>query len=146
MQPPPLFTPMYEFKGIIAQVWQRWFHALSEPRFYDRGDPITPDFTVADFTTDATWRDLSLASIVPAGAVAVVLKVILKDDAVGSQIAFRKNGNAYIYNTGELRTQAVDVVLTGDIYVFLDAGRIIEYYGSNLAFTGITVTVKGWWL
>jgi len=112
--------------------------------FVDRGDPVAHDFSLANFTTDGTWRDLDLSTIVPAGAKAVLVKVIISDGAVNSQFALRKNGNTNTVTSANLRTQAVDVYHDGDMVVALDGNRFIEYYGDNLTFSAIYLSVKGW--
>lgn len=113
--------------------------------FTDRGDPAAYDFTVGDFTTDATWRTLDLSSIVPAGAKAVSMHIKLKDELLSSAMNFRKNGNAEEYNTSTLRIQSTNVTNDLDLVVACDVNRIIEYYGSDLTFTTINLTIKGWW-
>ena len=60
-------------------------------QYVDRGDPSSWDFQEGDLTTDNTWRDLDLSSIVPSGAVAVHLYVLIKDDTANKNIKFRKN-------------------------------------------------------
>lgn len=147
MQPAPLLSPFYEAKDIITQVWQRWFNLVSKScQFIDRGDPSAADFTQATLTTDATWRDLDLSSIIPESAVAVLLAVDIRDDAVGSSLLFRKNGNANNKTISGLNTQVLNVTLYSDCVVFCDTARIIEYYGANVTFTAINITVKGWWI
>lgn len=115
-------------------------------KYYDRGDPAAFDFTVDSFTTDGTWRDLDLSAIVPSGAVLVLLFVQVTDDAVNSWISFRANGNANTINAPSLRTQVANQINEAQIIVPLDAGRVIEYCGKNLAFAAINVVVCGWWL
>jgi len=114
--------------------------------YVDRGDPAAYDFAVGDFTTDGTWNDLDLSGIVPAGAKAVHLFMVLVDDAAGSLLLFRKKGNTSIFNVAGGSTQVVGVDFDCDIIVSCDANRVIGYYGSNLAFTTINLVVKGWWI
>ena len=113
-------------------------------KLVNRGDAATWDFELADFTTDTAWHRLDLSSIVPSDAIMVKLFVRIKDGAIDSYILFRKRGNAYSYNRSELRTQVANQFTSGDIDVFCDSNQVIEYYGSNLTFTKIDVTVKGW--
>jgi len=111
--------------------------------FYDRGDPASYDKT--DFTTDGAWHDWDLSAIVPAGAKAVLLFVQIKDDAVGSYLGFRENGNSNAYNVSTIRTQVANIFADGDLICACDSSRIIEYIGSNLAFVTTQAVVKGWW-
>lgn len=113
--------------------------------YHDRGDPATVDFETADFTTDNTWRDLDLSAIVPAGAKAVHFWTAIKDDAVSSDMRYRKNGNTSSVNMAQVTTQVANVTRNADITVACDTNRIIEYRGDNLTFTDIVLIVRGWW-
>jgi hypothetical protein len=113
--------------------------------FVDRGDPSAADFTQASLTTDATWRDLDLSAIVPDGAKAVCLYVNVVDDTV-NYVGFRKNGNSNANNISIVRAQVANVAVAGILTVELSSARVIEYIASNVTFTTIAITVKGWWL
>ena len=113
--------------------------------YVDRGDPASNDFEKEDLTTDGTWNDLDLSSIVPANAEAVLLYVAIDDDAVSSQIAFRKNGNTNEQALGRVRVQVANVYVDADMVISLDSNRVIEYKATNTTFTGISICVKGWW-
>lgn len=110
----------------------------------NRGDPSAVDFTQAVLTTDNTWRDLDLSNIIPQGTKAVLLYVKLTDDAAGSELSFRKNGNYNAINISTVATQVVNISVYADVFVFCDTNRKIEYKGSNLAFTAISISIKGW--
>lgn len=111
-----------------------------------RGDPDSEDWTVGDFTTDETWRDLNLSAIVPAGALAALIRVQLNDNATDSKLLLRKKGNQYSQNASGVRTQAIGVWADADLVVFCDTNRVIQYYGDNVAFVGINVVIKGWFI
>lgn len=110
----------------------------------DRGDATAVDFAMAALTTDNTWRDLDLSAIVPKGAKAVLLYVKITDNAAESLLSFRKNGNYAAYNMSTIATQVANVSVYADVFVFVDKDAKIEYRGSNLAFTDISIVVKGW--
>lgn len=113
---------------------------------YDRGDPAAADFTLATpLTTDGAYHDLDLSSIVPAGAKMVCLRVLVEDNAAGSYVRFRKNGNTNDLNYGEIYTQVSGVLNSADIIVACDVNRVIEYKATSTTFTGISITVKAWW-
>lgn len=115
-------------------------------RYVDRGDPAAWDFAVANFTTDGTWRDLDLSSIVPAGAVLVHYRMNLQDDLVASEVAYRKNGNSNGFNATGTRIQVANQVMVVDGFVACDSGRIIEYWATNTTFSVINFSVRGWWI
>lgn len=112
--------------------------------FVDRGDPAAADFT--SFTTDSYWHDLDLSSIVPSGAKAVLLGLELLDDAAGSYFLVRKNGNSNAYNADKIRTQVANISMDGNLIVFVDANRVIEYRAAAVTFSSIEMVVRGWWI
>jgi hypothetical protein len=118
----------------------------SGDEYVDRGDPVNYDFTLGDFTTDATWRDLDLSAVVPAGAVLVLLACSLEDNASGSIMLWRKNGNTNNVARDGQRTQVQNAKIEDSVIVACDSNRVIEYYGTNTAFTAINVTIIGWWI
>ncbi len=61
---------------------------LAPGAFVDRGDPSGYDKT--SWTTNGTWVDWDLFSIVPPGAKAIVIKMGIQDDAAGNVIPFAK--------------------------------------------------------
>jgi hypothetical protein len=121
-------------------------YLTSHVGFVDRGDPTAYDFTLASLTTDNTWRDLDLSVIVPSNSKAVALMVEVNDDAVGSYIGFRKNGNTSSYNSVYTYTQVSGVLDSNVVIVFCDSNRIIEYIASNTTFTAINISVIGWFI
>jgi hypothetical protein len=144
MQPAPLKARFFETKDLISRSWQRWFNLVSQVGYVDRGDPSAYDFTEATLTTDATWNDLDLSSIVPKGAVEVRLYFRIKAATVGRHLLFRENGNANAINRGGAITQVANEWAYGETNVTLDKNCVIEYYGSNITFTEIDIVVRGW--
>ena len=114
--------------------------------FTDRGDPAAFDFAVGVLTTDGSWYDLDLSSVVPANAIAVLLGVNVNDDTIGQSIAFRKNGNSNSIATSSVRTQVANQQIEMDVVVACDANRVIEYITDNNTFTAINIKIKGWWI
>jgi len=114
-------------------------------QFHDRGDPASADWTEATLITDNVWRDLDCSSIVPAGAVAILFRAYIVDDAVGSAFLMRKNGNSNVWVGPGCRIQVANVGADGDFIVACDANRVVEYKTSPTTFTNIYLTVSGWW-
>ena len=110
----------------------------------DEGDSSAVDFTASNLTTDATWRDLDLSTKIPKGVKWVILQVEVKDDATASELSFRKNGYYNTVNIGRIATQVANVSNYGDIVVQVDKDGKIEYKGSNLTFTTINITIRGY--
>jgi len=145
MQPAPIQTPIMEGNN-LSRTWINWFNQLSRLGYHDIGDSAAADFDEGDLTTDNTWNDLDLSGIVGTGVKLVHLYVTVSDGAAGSVLGFRQNGNANAWNAGFVRTQVADVYMDADIFVLTDEDGVIEYRGSDLAFTTIDITVRGWYL
>ena len=119
-------------------------------RFVDRGDPAAWDWletgSKAVLNTDGTWRDLDCSAIVPVGAVAILFRIVLYDDALASTLTLRKNGNTNAFGATGCRTAAINVYVEGSVTIPCDANRVVEYLGDNLAFTFAIVHIIGWFV
>ena len=114
--------------------------------YVDRGDVADADFDIDDLTTDFTWNDLDLSSIIPSGATAVYLRVLMEDDQASSVLNFRKNGNTNVWNSPTTRTPAANVSGDSAFVVPVDSNGVIEYRGTNRTFTFIYIVVMGWYI
>jgi hypothetical protein len=119
---------------------------LSVNGFADIGDVGSYAFQVGDLTTDGAYHDLDFSALpwVPYGATRVFLTVTVQDDAAGSTITFRKNGNSNEVNNAPCTTQVANVPISYDIEVSLDANRKAEYKATNTTWTTINIAVRGW--
>jgi len=114
--------------------------------FKDRGNPSEVDYDTGDFTANDDWVDMTL-SMIDTGATAVALHVVIMDNAAGSSVAFRKNGNTNIYNIAQASTQVANVASVHDIVVGVDSDKKIEIlYQEDISLTQLNVTVVGWWM
>lgn len=129
-------------KGSQATVKDR-LDTLKIPEV-NRGDPADRDFDAGDFITDYTWRDLDLSAIVPAGAKAVSITGYVLDDVAYSTLEFREKGNTNIFNRIVGSTPAANVADYFNGRVWCDTNRVIQYRGKNVTFTGIGLTITGW--
>lgn len=111
--------------------------------FVDRGDPAAVDWDETDLTADGAWHDLDLSSIVPAGAVCVMLRVRL--EARVQSLHFRKNGNSNEINTTGVETGGGAGIMHQDLFVAPDSNAVIEYKLSG-PITSAEITVGGWWI
>lgn len=114
------------------------------PAFVDRGDPAAVDKAIGDFTTDATWRDLDLSSIVPDGAKAIALQVAVRNNTQPNGVQFRKKGNSNTINVSYVRISVNDVIVNQDVIVPCSTARVIQYNADNVTWTTLNVTVKGY--
>jgi len=113
-------------------------------KYVDRGDPAAFDFTLGNFTTDGGWHDLDLSGIVPAGTIAVDLRVQVQDELNTAAVNFRKKGNVNTVNVLRCSTHYDDDLLDTFGFVFCDVNRKIQYASNDLTFTAINFLVRGW--
>jgi len=106
-----------------------------------------PDRQVGDFITDGTFKvdGFSLAGIIPLGTIAVRLKFDVTDDAAGSSFLVRRDA-VNIYNSAAVVTQVANIPRNAIRDISIDSDRLLDYLGSNLAFTLIDITVLGWYI
>lgn len=109
-----------------------------------KGDVSANYFSVSDFTTDGTWRDLDLSSIVPTGTVWVLLKIGLKANAAPKYAKFRKNGYSNEINIITTNTQVANQYIEYQEWVEVDADRIIEYNIGAATWANIDILVVGY--
>jgi len=114
--------------------------------FVDRGDPLGWDFATGSFTTDDTWRDLDLSSIVPKNAKAVLLRILLRDDVIGSTIQLRKKGNSNDTNVVWFAEPYTDTYFSTDAICPISDNQKLQYKATNTTFTDLFLSIKGWWI
>lgn len=114
-------------------------------KFVDRGDPSSYDKVLANWTTDGTWRDWDLSSVVPAGAVAIVLRLSGYCNPT-AQVAFRKNGNSNAINISACNFTVISVWFEFVVIVPCSTARVIEYNAGNVTWGALNSAVVGWLL
>lgn len=121
-------------------------YEVGEPlNFVNRGDPSAADFVLSGLTTDGTWRNLDLSSILPVGVLAIILKVIINAASQGRDFSFRKDGNVNSINAGIVGIQVSSVSFFAIVIVAVPPSRIIEYKATNATWAFVNLTVMGWW-
>lgn len=139
----------YFFKMLIRKLESMYAdiaNGLNNSNSYeDRGDPSAYDKTLTDFTTDNSWHDLDLSSVVGAQAKAIHMRIVVTDNAAGSFVQFRKKGNSNTYNCALIYTQVADQELHNEVIVACDKNQKIQYRTTNTTFTTINLVVKGWY-
>lgn len=113
-------------------------------KYYDRGDPASEDFSVADFSKDGVWHTLDLSSIVPEGTVAVYLRVRMVSNLANNHISLRKKGNFYDINRAVVALQVANLMYYQDKWVACDSNRKIEYRIPAGYWPTIDVSVRAW--
>ncbi len=115
-------------------------------KYTDRGDPDGFDFTRSDFTTDTTWKELDVSSIVPAGTVFILVHLIINSSTPSAKITFMKNGNTYDDNAAWGKMQVSARQLAQDIFISLDSDRKLTYKADNTSWTLINFVIAGWFI
>ena len=105
------------------------------------------DFTVANFITDGNAHPdgLNLASIVPAGAKAVKLLLIINDDAIGTFLHIYRDA-AHGLNTAAVTVYNANVESRAIQDVAIDNDRLMDYITMNTSIAFIWVVVLGWYI
>ena len=124
-----------------APTWET--PAAAGESWTDRGDEAGWDFLQSDLTTDNTWRDMDLSSIIGTNQATVFLRVSITE-TVGRSIQFRENGNTTTVNASVCVVPVSSQNIQYDINVRTDTSGIIEYKASNVAWSSISILVKGW--
>ena len=113
-------------------------------KYFDRGDPSSEDFDETDLNVELSWTDIDLSGIVPAGAVAVLLAVMLNTVEANATMQLRKNGNSNFIEGDGLTVQVANQSVRSHFWLACDTARKIEYYLSPATWSTINVTVKAW--
>lgn len=103
------------------------------------------DKGIGDFTADGNWHvnGLDLSGVVPVGAVAVVLRLSLRDDAAGSRLEIRQNVTADEAMLVQY-TQVTNITIESHATLPIDGDRLLDYRATNLVFITIDLIVLGW--
>jgi len=115
------------------------------PRYVSAGNKAAADLTLADFTLDNAWHNLSLAALVPPGTQLVHSILAIRNTGIGKHAHFKHPDYAADNNASQTTIQAANNWLIHDIAVPLDSSRQIKYKFSVGGWTHIYVSVKGWW-
>ncbi len=116
-------------------------------QYVNRGDPAGWDFEVGDFTTDNTWRDLDLSSIIPVEAKLVHFRGSIEDGITGEDVIFKTKGydNEGSSVSGNILIANIDQEYS-DWFIEPDDDRLIVYKASNTVWTKLSLLVRGWFI
>lgn len=120
-------------------------HTAHGATFVDRGDAAAYDWIETDLTRDAAWHDLDMSPPVPAGALAVLLRVRMSAVLPGNYIGFRKKGDTNGFNESWCYVQANGISIGYDVILTVDGSENIQYFTTANA-TSIDMVVGGWWI
>ena len=112
--------------------------------FVDRGDADSADFDLFSLTTDNNWHDLDLSGIVPAGAKAVLVTVVLLSATASTSLTLRKKGNTLEVNVARMTTTVANLTHIADLACPISTTRFIQYNILDIPWTFLSLSVKGW--
>lgn len=114
--------------------------------FVDRGDPQLVDLQTADFTFDGEEHDISLPSIVPANAKAVLMELTLSATTYSVTMYLRKKENIYFVNGAAITTQRVGTTMNADVILGIGPSNKLTYMSYGATILEFFIVVKGWWI
>lgn len=104
------------------------------------------ELTDAEITCDATWRDLDLSGIIPAGAYAAVMCVFVIASSSSKGFYLQAKDHSGGYNVVFTISQVANVSnCSSSLIVLLDANRVIQYNG-HADMTTVGIAVRGWFI
>lgn len=116
-------------------------------QFIDRGDPASFDWTESSgLTLDNAFHtlDSSAKTSVPTGASAVLLRVLVTDNAAGTRIDFKEVGNSNNVNNPAVWSPLANAKIVADVIVKVDSEGDFQYR-ANTDMDSIEVSIAGWW-
>lgn len=104
-------------------------------------------YAIGGLTADGAWHNDSLdfTGVVPAGAIGIVLRVSISDDAVGSVVGIRHDAGSSV-SLRTMRTQVANVINEQNFFLPLEADRLMDYNISNLVWTSVDIAVIGYFI
>jgi len=95
-----------------------------------------------------TWNPIDLSGIVPVGARAVNLKVLIRDNQAGNFMLFGRNGDNNLVSSSIIYSNPSNNFNSQELTVPLDDNRFIEWYSNTtlIAWTEYFIVVIGWWI
>ncbi|MCK5602356.1 hypothetical protein KAR91_10815, partial [Candidatus Pacearchaeota archaeon] len=87
------------------------------PCFVDRGDPGAADFNQGNIIADGFPHDLDFSAIVPDGATAMTISIIVRSFAIQNFIFMYTKGNVNLFNSSSIWTQVALIEIAADFIV-----------------------------
>jgi len=123
-----------------------FFSRANGSKYTDRGDLASPDFTLGDFNTDNTARDLDLSGKVPKGTKQVILEFFCNAIEAGASVGFHCGG----YSNWSNQLRAYNLVEPQGVrcwgIISCDANRVIQYKITDSTWSAIDLNIVGWLL
>lgn len=112
--------------------------------WHDRGEILCPDYELGDLTEDDAFHDLDLSGIVGAAVRLVLLRVRIAGAADHNRVIFKRKGATENPNISFVYVFPTVHNFDTSIWAYTDAAGKIEYKFSNVVWTYIELSVRGW--
>jgi len=122
-----------------------FFKRRAGTRWYDRGDISSVDYTKDTLTTDGTWKDLDISGVVGVGKKLVLIQGYLSENTSRAEFGVRTKGYVNEVNVDSCMTQIGGVGITHCFMVYTNADGVIQYFGENITWVYLNLTIRGWW-
>ncbi len=114
------------------------------PKFVDRGELSDFDYIIGDLTSDETYRDLDISSIVGVGERLVMLQVQAAAIVAGATLFnITKGHTAYVNRAGLI----IPYDTGGEeqtMWIKTNASGVIQYMLSNTTWMYCNIVIRGW--
>lgn len=112
--------------------------------YVHRGVAASQDFEAGDLTIDGSFHDLDLSGIIDAGAVLVLIHVVMLGDAADKEVTMLPTGNDSNYAAVQCQTQVANVRRDCQMWVEPDGDRKTRYKVESATWAQLSFTVQGW--
>lgn len=110
-----------------------------------RAEQAGYDFDATSLTQDSNFHTLSLASIIPANAKLVHLRIGASHASAGRYFRIATVGDTQSIRTVSVATQVANII--NETNGFIDCtGQQIAYWATSGTFVALRLTIMGWFL
>lgn len=114
-------------------------------RYVHRAEQTAYDFTDATLTSDNAWHTLSLASIVPANAKVVALRMRAANAATSKTFRISKAGFTNSFSVASITTMVANIAVEQTTIVEC-TGQQIQYWLTTSSWSSLGLLVLGWFV
>jgi hypothetical protein len=113
--------------------------------YVKRAEQAGYDYDTSSLTQDSLWHTLNLASIIPANAKLVHLRVGAAHASTGRYFRIAAVGDTQNIRNINIATQAANII--NESNGFIDCtGQQIAYWATTGTFAALRLTIMGWFL
>lgn len=126
--------------------WAKIASAIEGGILHEREGATDFDWTHATLIADGADHDLDCSAIVPGNASWVLFDVAINGPTPGSGIGIDKDGTYDWGNNDSLYVQVNGIDVSKSMLIPCPADRVLTYWLDNIAWTGIGILIRGWFM